>query len=84
MACNETTQEQYRRTMGRYETNLTDSEWSMMELLVPPPSRMGRPEILGMQEVYNGIQFMFGTGRQWRAVLKCFPPFTPIQKHFYG
>lgn len=84
MAWNETTREQYRRPMVRYETDLTDAEWSVIEPLIRPPSRMGRPRMLDMREVFNGIQFMLGTGCQWRAIPKCFPPFTSIQNHFYA
>ena len=84
MAWNEATQEQYRRPMGRYETDLTDAERSVIEPLIPPPSRMGRPRILDMREVFNGIQFMLRTGCQWRAIPKCFPPFASIQNHFHA
>ena len=84
MAWNETTQEQYRRPTGRNEIDLTDAKWSVIEPLVPPPSRRGRPRVLDKREVFNGIQFMLGTGCQWRAIPKCFPPFTSIQRHFYA
>ena len=84
MAWNEATQEQYRRPMGRYETDLTDAERSVIEPLILPPSRMGRPRILDMREVFNGIQFMLRTGCQWRAIPKCFPPFASIQNHFHA
>ena len=35
-----------------------------------------------MREVFNAIQFILGTGCQWRALPKCFPPFTSVQNYF--
>ena len=84
MAWNETTQEQYRRPMDRFETDLTDEEWAVIAPLIPPPGRMGRPRELDMREVFNAVQFILGTGCQWRAIPKCFPPFTSVQNHFYA
>ena len=84
MAWNETTQEQYRRPMDRFEPDLTDEEWAVIAPLIPPPGRMGRPRELDMREVFNAVQFILGTGCQWRAIPKCFPPFTSVQNHFHA
>ena len=32
----------------------------------------------------GAIQFLLGTGCQWRALPHCFPPFTTVQNYFYG
>ena len=63
---------------------MTDAEWSVVEPLIPSPSRLGCPRILDMREVFNGIQFMLGRGCQRRAIPKCFPPFASTQIHFYA
>ena len=84
MAWNKTTQEQYKRPADGYETDLTDAEWSVIEPLIPPPSKMGRPRTLDMRKVVNAIRFMLGTGCRRRAVPKCFPPFTSIQNCFHA
>ena len=84
MAWNETTQEQYRRPMDRFETDITDEEWGVIAPLIPPSGRMGRPRELDMREVFNAVQFILGTGCQWRAIPKCFPPFTSVQNHLYA
>ena len=83
MAWNETTQKQYRRPSDRFETDLTDEEWKLIEPLLPLPSRMGRPRSTELREVFNAIQYMLGTGCQWRAIPPCFPPFTTVQYYFY-
>ena len=84
MAWNKTTQEQYKRPADGYETDLTDAEWSVIEPLIPPPSKMGRPRTLDMRKVVNAIQFMLGTGCRRRAIPKCFPPFTSVRNCFYA
>ncbi|MDE0303999.1 MAG: IS5 family transposase [Albidovulum sp.] len=83
MAWNETTQEQYKRPFHRFETDLTDEEWALIEPLLPPPARLGRPRSTDLRAVFDAIQYMLGTGCQWRAIPPCFPPFTTIQNHFY-
>ncbi len=83
MAWTETTQEKYRRNAERYESDLTDGEWLLVEPLLPPPSKLGRPRSTDLREVFNAIQYMLATGCQWRAIPKCFPPFTTVQDYFY-
>ena len=83
MAWNETTREQYKRPRGRFETDLTDAEWALIEPLLPAPSCRGRPRTVDLREVCNAIQYRLATGCQWRAIPDCFPPFTTIQNYFY-
>ncbi len=68
MPWSETTRQQYRRLARRFETDLTDAEWQVIEPLLPPPSKMGRPRSTCLREVWNAIQYMLGTGCQWRAI----------------
>ena len=42
----------------------------------PAPSRMGRPRVLDMQEVFNAIQFMLGTGCPVAGDMQGNPPFV--------
>ena len=84
MPWNETTRQQYRRACDRFETDLTDAEWQLIEPLLPPASKMGRPRSTDPREVWNAIQYMLGTACPWRAIPKCFPPFTTIQNYFYA
>ncbi len=84
MSWNKAAQETYKRNGERFETDLTDKEWELIEALLPPPSRMGRQRTTDLREVINAIQYMLGTGCQWRAIPKCFPPFTTVQNYFYA
>ncbi len=84
MSWNKAAQKTYKRNGERFETDLTDAEWELIEPLLPPPSRMGRQRTTDLSEVFNAIQYMLGTGCQWRAIPKCFPPFTTVQNYYYS
>ena len=84
MSWNKTAQATYKRNGERFETDLTDGEWELIEPLLPPSSRMGRQRTTDLREVVNAIQYMLATGCQWRAIPKCFPPFTTVQNYFYA
>ncbi len=83
MVWNETTQEQYRRPMVRFETDLMDAEWALVEPHLPPLSRLGRPVKTDLREVFNAIQYILGTGCQWRALPPCFPAYSTVQRYYY-
>ena len=82
MSWNKAARETYKRNGERFETDLTDKEWELIEPLLPPPSRMGRQRTTDLLEVINAIQYMLGTGCQWREIPACFSPFTTVQNYF--
>ncbi len=84
MPWNKDAQKTYKRNGERFETDLTDEEWALIEPLLPSPSQMGRRRKTDVREVFDAIQYMLGTGCQWRAIPKCFPPFTTVQNYYYA
>ena len=74
---------EYARELKPYETSLTDMEWRVTKPSLPKPSRQGRPIKTDMRLVVDAIQYMLGTGCQWRQFPKDFPPITTVQYHFY-
>lgn len=84
MPWTEITRPQYRRDGLRYASDLTDREWALLEPLMPPPRRRGRPREWDLREVVNALLYMASTGCQWRQLPKDFPPFTTVQGYFYG
>ena len=38
-----------------YDTDLIDQEWEIIMPMLPKPSKLGRPAIVDMREVMNGI-----------------------------
>ena len=84
MPWNETTKTQYTRPRDRFESDLTDEEWNLVEPCLPPPAKRGRPRKTNLREVFNAIQQVLATGCQWHAVPPCFPPAATIQYYFYA
>ncbi len=84
MSWNEATHAQYSRSCGRYESDVTDEEWEVVAPFLGEPSARGRPRTTDLREVFDAIQYMLATGCQWRAIPKCFLPFTTVQNYFYG
>ena len=84
MTWSEIPRPQYQRDGLRYASDLTDDEWALIEPLMPPPSRRGRPRERDLREVVNALLYMATTGCQWRLLPKDFPPFTTVQSYFYA
>jgi transposase len=83
MTWTETTRRQHDRRGLRYASDCTDDEWALIALLLPGPSRVGRPRTTCLRLVWDAIQYIAATGCQWAALPKDFPPFTTVQYHFY-
>jgi putative transposase len=80
----EITRDQYRRDELRYASDMTSEEWSIIEPLLPPARRLGRPRRVDLREVLNAILYVLATGCQWRALPKDFPPRSTVQGYFYS
>lgn len=83
MPWTEITRPHYVRDGLRYASDLTDSEWMLIELRMPPPSPIGRPRTTDLRSVVNAILYMAATGCQWRQLPKDFPPYSTVQGYFY-
>lgn len=57
----------------RYPTDLSDSQWNIIEPLIPPAQLGGRPRPLDMRQVINGIVYVVVGGIQWRMLPKEYP-----------
>ncbi|MCK1741043.1 IS5 family transposase [Bradyrhizobium sp. 139] len=83
MTWTEITRCQHDRRALRYASDCTDAEWALIELLIPGPSKVGRPRKTCMRSVWDAIQYIATTGCQWALLPKDFPPFTTVQYYFY-
>lgn len=61
----------------RYETDLTDEQFALLEPFLPKPKRMGRPPA-DLRAVLNAILYLVRTGCQWRMLPKDFPPWSTV------
>ena len=69
-----TTRRQHSRVGLRYETDLTDAEWAVIEPLMPRPAPCGRPRLWTTREVLNAIFYVLRGGISWRLIPKDLPP----------
>ena len=84
MNINQAAWKKYRRTNNHMQCNLTESEWELIEPLLPGQGRMGRPRKTDLRRIVDAIQYLLGTGCQWRALPDTYPPFSTVQNYFYA
>lgn len=77
-----TTRRHHSRTGLRYETDLTDAEWAIIEPLLPDPASCGRPPTWSMREILNGIFYVLRGGIAWRLLPKDLPPKSTVFGYF--
>jgi putative transposase len=61
----------------RYETDLTDEQFALLEPFLPRPKRTGRPPA-NLRQVVNALLYLVRTGCQWRMLPKDFPPWSTV------
>ena len=66
----------------RYPSDLSDAEWALVEPMIPPAKRGGRPRTVNLREVLNGLFYVLSTGCQWDAVPKDLPPKSTLYDYF--
>src|SRR3954470_8193170 len=76
------TRRQHSRDHLRYETDLTDAEWALIEPLLPAPKPCGRPRGWPLREVLNAIFYVLRGGVAWRLLPTDLPPRTTVYRWF--
>ena len=66
----------------RYQTDLTDAEWVVIEPHLPPAHGTGRPRSWPMREIVNGIFYVMRAGCPWRLLPSDLPPWGTIYRWF--
>src|SRR5690348_16558010 len=61
----------------RYDTDLTDVQFALVEPFLPEPKRTGRPPA-DLREVVNAVLYLVRTGCQWRLLPHDFPPWSTV------
>ena len=69
-----TTRRQHSRAGLRYDTDLTDAEWALVEPYMPPPCACGRPREWPLREVLNAIFYVLRGGIARRLLPSDLPP----------
>jgi putative transposase len=65
-----------------YPTDLTDSQWVIIQELIPPAKPGGRPRSLDMRRVVNAILYVAMGGIQWRMLPKEYPKWQSVYSYF--
>ncbi len=80
----DTTRKQFAREELRLPSDLTDAEWAVLEPLLPPRPRRGRPPRWGYREIVEALLYLLRGGLPWRMLPPgVFPPMTTVQHYFY-
>jgi len=79
----DTTRSQYARKGLALPSDLTDTEWALLEPFFPAPSDTGRPRKWPMRRVVEAILYLLRGGLPWRMLPPCFPPVSTVQRWFY-
>jgi putative transposase len=69
-----TTRAKHMRDGLRFASDVTDAEWAVLEPLLPPLSRVGRPPAWPMRTLVDAIFYVLRGGIPWRMLPPCFPP----------
>ena len=77
-----TTREHYKRRAARYQSDLTDAEWQVIEPHLPPANVTGRPRSWDMREIVNAIFYVMRGGIAWRLLPSDFPPWSTVYRWF--
>ncbi len=77
-----TTRQQYSRDELRYESDLTDKEWRLIEPWMPPRCAHGRPRRWPLREIVNAIFYCLRAGCPWRLLPDNFPPWQTVYRWF--
>ena len=68
------TRRHHSRDGLRYETDLTDAEWAVIEPLLPEPNERGRPQKWPPREIMKAIFYVLRGGVAWRLLPNDLPP----------
>lgn len=66
----------------RYETDLTDEQWALVEPLLPPRSADGPKPKHAYRDIVDAIMYVVRTGRAWRHLPSDFPPWQTVFGYF--
>jgi putative transposase len=70
------------KTQQQYPSDLTDSQWTIIQELIPQAKSGGRPRSLEMRQVINAILYIVVSGVQWRLLPHEYPKWQSVYWYF--
>jgi transposase len=68
--------------MKAYSSDLSDTEWALLEPLIPPAKPGGRPRSMNMRQILNGIFYVLRGGCAWRLLPHDYPAWSTVYDSF--
>lgn len=65
-----------------YPTDLSDEQWELLCLMLPPPERFGRKRTVDLRDVFNALCYLARSGCQWRLLPKEYPKWQTVYYYF--
>ena len=65
-----------------YPTDLSDEQWKLLCLMLPPPERFGRKRSVDLRAVFNALCYLVRSGCQWRLLPKEYPKWQTVYYYF--
>jgi putative transposase len=65
-----------------YPSDVTDDQWELLGMLLPPAKKGGRPRSVDLREVVNAILYINRTSCQWEYLPHDFPPKSTVYDYF--
>src|SRR5215475_9849378 len=65
-----------------YPSDLSDTEWRIINRLLPGSKPGGRPRTTDLRSVVNAIFYVLRSGCAWRMLPQDFPPFPTVYMYF--
>lgn len=65
----------------RYASDLTDSQWALIEPLFPPPGGKSKWE---KRELVDAVLYLVENGCKWRNLPHDFPPYTTVSNFYHA
>jgi transposase len=69
-------------TRKAYPSDVTDTEWQIIEPLLPDAQDIGRPRQVNLREIINGIFYVLREGCSWRGLPHDLPPWQTVYNYY--
>ena len=66
-----------------YPSDLSDTEWLLVEPLIPAAKSGGRPRSVDMREIINAIFYVVRSGCAWRMLPHDYPAWSTVYGYFW-
>ena len=69
-------------TRKAYPSDVTETEWQIIEPLLPQTQEIGRPRQVNLREIINGIFYVLREGCSWRGLPHDLPPWQTVYNYY--